>query len=820
VDSLDFQKYNISKLYIKLDKKLQIDIEEIVVKKHSGPKVSEDDIENFFSYLVYFYAFVDQLHISNIKFEDQKSYKLLYKYGEFYLSEDDVELFASLEKRGKVTTLKIKKLIYNKLGTAISGELVAYNNFSYASFEGYIDIAQTRWKTNLYYKDSILRYDLKSNIARSIEPIMKVIESQVEFDKEISDWIYKKIKASSYEIKYLKGVLNTKTFEFDPDQIYAKAVVKNADVYFHNNLQPAKIKQIDLEIINNSLRFRLTDPSYQGLDAKGTYVQINNLFTKGAYILVDIKTKNIKLDSKIRNILQAFDVDFDLEQKSGFTDADLLLNIRFIPYEVNTKGKYIVKKGSFVYLDGIDFNASNVEISHNNNIVNIKKGNIRFKNLIDTDIADGVLDLNTKKFTSGLGIKSVVLKEKSNDILEIKNELMNIEVDYSIKNDLKISIPKIPLNITVKDDTFYFDINDLSLSSKYFPLQKKYFIKEGDVSVETSDFINYFATLNASNIETPLMKNSKEISSLHLDVAIDKENIIGVDRFEGVEFVFSDNLHLYLHDFDINLSKTSTMMKSLTSRTLITAHNSKALLDENSEVIFDKAEVAIDENSTKIDLEYDEGALNFNKVDKKLTFDVQNMNQDFVKKFLNFDEFDGGKYNAKGYLDSNDTLHIDFEFEDAYVKDSTVLNNFISFINTIPSLATFNDNYFDKSGYLIKNGSIKAQIKNKILILDEIDLKGVNADFKGSGYANLSNKSINLSMKMSTFKHIGNIVSAIPLAGYIILGDDGTIGASFDVKGTFDNPQIITNIAKDGILAPMNIFKRVITLPLKIFEKE
>ena len=63
--------------------------------------------------------------------------------------------------------------------------------------------------------------------------------------------------------------------------------------------------RIDLELIDNKLKFNLTNPSYQGLDANGTYVQIDNLLTKGTTINIDIKTPKGVLNDDVRDILRS-----------------------------------------------------------------------------------------------------------------------------------------------------------------------------------------------------------------------------------------------------------------------------------------------------------------------------------------------------------------------------------------------------------------------------------------------------------------------------------------------------------------------------------
>ena len=62
----------------------------------------------------------------------------------------------------------------------------------------------------------------------------------------------------------------------------------------------------------------------------------------------------------------------------------------------------------------------------------------------------------------------------------------------------------------------------------------------------------------------------------------------------------------------------------------------------------------------------------------------------------------------------------------------------------------------------------------------------------------------------------GSSVSKIPLVGYILLGNE-TISASLKVDGKLSNPDVHTQIAKDIIIAPLNIIKRTLMLPFHLF---
>jgi hypothetical protein len=184
---------------------------------------------------------------------------------------------------------------------------------------------------------------------------------------------------------------------------------------------------------------------------------------------------------------------------------------------------------------------------------------------------------------------------------------------------------------------------------------------------------------------------------------------------------------------------------------------------------------------------------------------------DFFKKFkkisLDFifikspDDF----YTGKVYINSG------------IVKELTVLNNIVAFLNTIPSLLSLSTPGFTAVGYKIKKGYIDYLYYKNILYLKNIKITGVNLDFIGKGYIDFNTNKINLKitavMKMKLKK--------IPIIGkglsYILFGKDGNIDVKIIVKGDLQNPKVEQDIGKSILLTPFELFKRAITLPFNLF---
>jgi len=60
---------------------------------------------------------------------------------------------------------------------------------------------------------------------------------------------------------------------------------------------------------------------------------------------------------------------------------------------------------------------------------------------------------------------------------------------------------------------------------------------------------------------------------------------------------------------------------------------------------------------------------------------------------------------------------------------------------------------------------------------------------------------------------LGSSLGKVPMVGYILLGDDGSLATTLTLSGKLDDPEIDTAIAKEIVTAPFNILKRTLVYP-------
>ena len=81
----------------------------------------------------------------------------------------------------------------------------------------------------------------------------------------------------------------------------------------------------------------------------------------------------------------------------------------------------------------------------------------------------------------------------------------------------------------------------------------------------------------------------------------------------------------------------------------------------------------------------------------------------------------------------------------------------------------------------------------------------------GEGKADINARTLEGEMTLKT--DLGSKLGKVPMVGYILLGNDGSVSTTLTLSGSLDDPKIETAIAKEIVTAPFNILKRTVIYP-------
>ncbi len=185
-------------------------------------------------------------------------------------------------------------------------------------------------------------------------------------------------------------------------------------------------------------------------------------------------------------------------------------------------------------------------------------------------------------------------------------------------------------------------------------------------------------------------------------------------------------------------------------------------------------------------------------------------NDKFMEHLFALSDFSGGTFSfeAKGKTDSFDGL---MRVENTILKDYKLFNNVLAFVNTVPSLATFSLPNYNTKGLPVKEGYAHFSYQKGIVSVDNFTLNSPEIKITGNAQADFGTNQLDGVLTLKT--DLGSKLGKVPMVGYILLGEDGSLSTTLTLRGKLDDPKISTAIAKEIVTAPFNILRRTLVYP-------
>jgi len=480
-----------------------------------------------------------------------------------------------------------------------------------------------------------------------------------------------------------------------------------------------------------------------------------------------------------------------------------------------------------------DWKFANIETQLSKFHINFDLKNIEIQNLktkideynLSTKI-DAKYNLDRKSANINLGIRNLKFSE-----LNISNEEFRVFVD--LKKDIKVKIPKLLTNIYIAESKT-LDFGDIGLFNKYLPITKKYPKVSGNLHLEIAKDIKLDGSIfvkqriiKDKNIFVEYFNFNGKISDEKMQFSVNDK--IFIDKSQSINILIKDyDFNLTgINDFiDMNSSdevnetqeKDETPLNIEPEINIYLKDNAVFLTDSGN--IFDTKSVFVTVFKNKAYIKTDvkgRGRIQIESQDKRYILKAVNLDEKFIKNISNFDGISGGYYNlyVKG---ENANLTGIAQFQELKIMNLDMVNNILAFINTVPALLTFSRPGFNHNGLRILAGYILFEKLNDKIYFRDIKIKGESVDFSGKGYIDLKNQKINMRIEISAIKYVDKFIGNIPIANYLILGDDESIATRILIRGDLTDPKISSELHKDILYTPVELTKRVFNLPVKILE--
>ena len=610
--------------------------------------------------------------------------------------------------------------------------------------------------------------------------------------------------------------LASKKMDIDGRFILDDATLKLNDFEFYTKKADVVLKDNDVYVKKSQVKHK--DLIEGVLDLN---IDTKSLTAKGE---VDVSSFNILADEKslINLTGQKIPLKIDFKDNTKISldslNSNILIEDELFKLTVNDLG--ILYPYSDL-LKELGTKVGNLE-------VNIKEeNNISFKTKLQE--LDFPFEKNGNKITE-LEATGVI----TDAFTEIKTD--NSDIDIILKKDelalLKLDGIDIVLN---KDEN--------SLNGKIPSLNIE--LKNSKIKVDTkSTYKVEWANINLDNnqvkfdakaldLSLPFEKEGKVVkdlvlSGLYKDSVLElksKDKNLNIKYLTGKSKVYIDlqNYNLVYNTDEVdNEDKTSYYIKGI---------NSNIIVNKEYVIKAQSYDFTFAEHSTNVELKYKDTSFLYNQdFNDNLKLEAKNMSDEFLNSLLNKDLISGGNVNISAYGKDkivNGTAFI----KNSKIKDLAILNNLLIFINTSPGLINpllaipsvvgmATNGGFNINGYRVTDGRVdfSYDFDSKILNMYKIFTKGNGIDFDGEASINFGTSQIDSKLKLIFLKDYSRIVGEIPVFNYLFLGDEKRVDTQVEIYGTLQNPEYKTNLAKDGMNAPVNFFKRLIEAPKKIYD--
>lgn len=154
-----------------------------------------------------------------------------------------------------------------------------------------------------------------------------------------------------------------------------------------------------------------------------------------------------------------------------------------------------------------------------------------------------------------------------------------------------------------------------------------------------------------------------------------------------------------------------------------------------------------------------------------------------------------------------------FEVRDGTLKKLNSLSQALTIFNIYPLFTSSGK----ERGVPFDKLEGTARLDNGLLQSGNVFMKGDVMNMSMSGTQNLITTEVDMELGIMPLRTIDRLITKIPLAGWILTGEDkALVTAHFKLTGPGDNPEITAIPVESASKQVIGIFKRIFTLPVKI----
>lgn len=816
ITGLKFASYEIGKLYIKLDKKLSIQANHIVIPK-SKEEPQFNNIDQIFDRIKNVLEVFEFISLHDIRFENTVM-EVVYADNLLHINTDQYEIAGQIYREGSKFIADVP-LLYVK-----EEEITVEGNFTYdlaadaLLTEGSFDALGMDGNFTAHKLQSEVHLHLATDYFDDIAPVIKLLGMK----PIVEEWATERVRAKQQRFTYLYvgGSIVNNELEIDTATLDGEAEFREVTVDFRENVPPVTADVMRLKAKDEILAFEFDDPEYVHADLNGSEVKIVEVFgEKPTMLLLEIHAES-PVNSDVQKIFHAYGLKIPVIQKSGTAHSDVNLTVQFSNSETTAL---------------IDTTLENAQIMLYAMPLDIQSGHLGYKGGVIQLDQMRLHELNLSRYSGEIN-GSITLKEEQADLtfaltylregpkaeyFSLKNKKVGVHVDFS--EDIVVKVPELAFTLTNKEKESLIQIDDLLAIKPYVQLP---LIEEGGhMGLRTKDFDLFTFEGELKRNRCFLYENDESCQTKVPFEGVFKKGNVEVSAFHQRLKYDSEKSRVALNTINIDLEQFITHRINdggkMNKNTLVLLGTQSNLRYRKYKLITDSYDVEVKPNGDIKALgSKDNDIVKFTKTGDIFFLQALRIKDTMLHPLIGFNGLQEGRYSIKHEGKLEGEMKGQIIIEGGVMRGFQTYNNLLAFLNTLPALVTLQNPGFSDKGFKIEEGVITYRlIGTKRLIFDSIYLHGGSSTFVGRGSIDLEQQTMQIKLAIRTAREIGKVLGTLPLVGYILLGEDKSMTIGLEINGAIDNPRVTTTAAKDVLTLPLQLIKRTLESPKQLIEE-
>ncbi|MRJ03094.1 MAG: DUF3971 domain-containing protein [Epsilonproteobacteria bacterium] len=795
IERVGFGGLEIETLYLKLDKKLIVEVGRLTLPP---PQEGEGGLPEWIGEGINLLPRLFQrVEIDQVKIGDAPPLGLHYKEGHFRLHSDELEADLSLFSLRNTIYLQLHtlslppySLTLQGSGRLSGGELSFAGDYRFHGIGGSLSLR----------KGERVEFLLSSHPFRLSE-LRKVLQS-LPLDREIVEWSSERVQAERYQISQLWGSFDLE----DPLgslQMEGKGEGRGVTITFHHDLPPVRARKVLVTYRNDTLSFALERPTYLDKDLEGSMVHISRVGREGSSLTLHLRFST-PFDDGVGTLLESYGVAIPLRQLEGVVEGNLSIEIPFDTLRPDLEG-YFHTGESLLSLDGTLLEAEELTLHLLNGRLTLHPSPLhlppwasaRAKGYLDFERGVGKVELE------GLRIS---LERGGRQIVELEEGRGRLTIDLE-RGELRLPL----LNLTYRAPEKSIVVDHIEELIFYSPLLQRILPDYGRVvcNLERGETL-----LEIEKENRVLWRGGRPITHFAVKVDLERERA-WVNDFATISF--GKRPRITIKGVTIDLTP------------LLEGERGVRCGGEEYLVALDRVLLKYGNHSLPVPSGYlnaqggkmtfvdrlHRGSLSLTLQEGLFHLTASSISATTLNALLGVSLFRGGSYTLNGDGEKGRFMGR-LTIDHGYLSDLKVVNNLFAFLNTLPALVTLSNPGFDREGFLVKRGEIDYSLQGDYLFLPRIDLSSDAMSLHGNGFIDLERGELHLKIKVETFTKLTSLLKKIPVAGYILLGDDGQVTTTVEIRGPLEDPKIRSLLPKETVEFPFHLIERTLKLPFKL----